>query len=339
MKNITIEVRDVSKTFPGVKSHQALKGINIQIQEGEIYGIIGMSGAGKSTLLRCLIGLERPDSGTVNVLGTDITTLKSNLLRKVRQDVGMIFQHFHLFSSRTVAENIAYAMEIYGVPKEIQEKRIDELLELVNLKGKKDVYPAKLSGGEKQRVGIARALANHPKILLCDEATSALDPKTTRSILNLLQKLNQTLKLTIVVITHQIEVIKQICTRVAVLSHGELVEEGSVTEIFTEPKHAVTKFLLHHGSEHLPELLIDGRSPARKLIRLFFDGEKAKEPVISRMIKNHDVEANILFGSLDCIQNKMIGHLVIELIGEAEAMGLALVYLKESNVKCEELNG
>lgn len=337
MKDITIKVENASKVYEGARSHYALKEVTLDICQGDIYGIVGMSGAGKSTLMRCLTGLERPSQGIIQVLGKDIAKLNTQELIDLRRQIGMIFQHFHLFSSRTVAENIAYAMEIHGVSKADQQTRIAELLKLVGLESKADAYPTQLSGGEKQRVGIARALANNPKILLCDEATSALDPKTTRSVLKLLQQLNRTLNLTIVVITHQIEVVKEICTHVAVLSKGELIEEGEVIKIFTKPEHTVTKNLLQQSSEHLPELLKDGRDSSSKLIRLFFDGERAKEPVISRMIKRFEIEANILFGSLDCIQNKMIGNLVIELTGNQTEMEKALAFLNEKQVRCEEL--
>jgi D-methionine transport system ATP-binding protein len=337
MKDITIKVENASKVYEGARSHCALKEVTLDICQGDIYGIVGMSGAGKSTLMRCLTGLERPSQGIIQVLGKDIAKLNTQELIDLRRQIGMIFQHFHLFSSRTVAENIAYAMEIHGVSKADQQTRIAELLKLVGLESKADAYPTQLSGGEKQRVGIARALANNPKILLCDEATSALDPKTTRSVLKLLQQLNRTLNLTIVVITHQIEVVKEICTHVAVLSKGELIEEGEVIKIFTKPEHTVTKHLLQQSSEHLPELLKDGRDSSSKLIRLFFDGERAKEPVISRMIKRFEIEANILFGSLDCIQNKMIGNLVIELTGNQTEMEKALAFLNEKQVRCEEL--
>lgn len=337
MKDITIKVENASKVYEGARSHCALKEVTLDICQGDIYGIVGMSGAGKSTLMRCLTGLERPSQGIIQVLGKDIAKLNTQELIDLRRQIGMIFQHFHLFSSRTVAENIAYAMEIHGVSKADQQTRIAELLKLVGLESKADAYPTQLSGGEKQRVGIARALANNPKILLCDEATSALDPKTTRSVLKLLQQLNRTLNLTIVVITHQIEVVKEICTHVAVLSKGELIEEGEVIKIFTKPEHTVTKHLLQQSSEHLPELLKDGRDSSSKLIRLFFDGERAKEPVISRMIKRFEIEANILFGSLDCIQNKMIGNLVIELTGHQTEMEKALAFLNEKQVRCEEL--
>lgn len=337
MKDITIKVENASKVYEGARSHCALKEVTLDICQGDIYGIVGMSGAGKSTLMRCLTGLERPSQGIIQVLGKDIAKLNTQELIDLRRQIGMIFQHFHLFSSRTVAENIAYAMEIHGVSKADQQTRIAELLKLVGLESKADAYPTQLSGGEKQRVGIARALANNPKILLCDEATSALDPKTTRSVLKLLQQLNRTLNLTIVVITHQIEVVKEICTHVAVLSKGELIEEGEVIKIFTKPEHTVTKHLLQQSAEHLPELLKDGRDSSSKLIRLFFDGERAKEPVISRMIKRFEIEANILFGSLDCIQNKMIGNLVIELTGNQTEMEKALAFLNEKQVRCEEL--
>lgn len=337
MKDITIKVEKASKIYKGAGGHCALKDVTLTISAGDIYGIVGMSGAGKSTLMRCLTGLEKPSHGIVEVLGSDISQLTDQQLTGLRRQIGMIFQHFHLFSSRTVSENIAYAMEIHGVSKSDQTKRIDELLRLVGLEHKAQAYPSQLSGGEKQRVGIARALANNPKILLCDEATSALDPKTTRSVLQLLQTLNKTLNLTIVIITHQIEVVKEICTRVAVLSKGELIEEGQVVDIFTKPEHTVTKHLLQQASEHLPELLRHGRDASSKLIRLFFDGERAKEPVISRMIKRFEIEANILFGSLDCIQNKMIGNLVVELTGQPSEMEKALAYLNEKQVRCEEL--
>lgn len=337
MKEIVIALDQVTKTYGGSRSHTALKNTSLQIAKGEIYGIVGMSGAGKSTLMRCLTGLEIPSEGTVQVLGHDLSSISRADLNTLRRCIGMIFQHFHLFSSRTVAENIAYAMEIHGVGKSEQQARINELLALVGLSDKHNAYPTQLSGGEKQRVGIARALANRPSILLCDEATSALDPKTTRSLLKLLQELNKTLGLTIVLITHQMEVVKEICTRVAVLSQAELVEEGEVTEIFTRPVHSVTKHLLHHASEHLPELLKGEREPNKKLIRLFFDGEKAKEPVISRLIKRFDVDANILFGNVDCIRDKMIGNLVLELSGPQEEIAKAYAYLNEMNIRMEEL--
>lgn len=241
MKNPFIQVRGLTKIFP---SHCALNQVHLDIYQGDIYGIIGMSGAGKSTLMRCLTALERPTSGSIRLEGEEISTKKAKELGSIRQSMGMIFQHFYLFSSRTVAQNIAYPLEIQGVPYPQQEKRIQELLALVQLEGKAHLYPAQLSGGEKQRIGIARALATQPRLLFCDEPTSALDPKTARSILQLLFHLNQTLGLTIVLITHQLGAVKMICNRVAVLAEGQVVEEGEVQPIFTHPSHPLTQHLL-----------------------------------------------------------------------------------------------
>ncbi len=250
MRETYIEVKKLTKRFNysgrGSKSYCALNQINLRIYKGDIYGIIGMSGAGKSTLIRCLTALERPCEGSIMIQGEDMTQKNQQELNHIRQNIGMIFQHLHLFSSRTVAKNITYPMEIQKVPVRQQEKRLMELLSLVALEEKKDSYPSQLSGGEKQRVGIARALANHPPLLFCDEPTSALDPQTTQSILQLLSHLNQTLGLTMIIITHQLEVVKQICNRVAVLSNGEVIEEGDVKEVFTNPLHPITQSLLIH---------------------------------------------------------------------------------------------
>lgn len=332
MEEFVIEVENLSKHF---KSHQVLQDINLKVGAGEIFGIIGMSGAGKSTLLRCLMGLDSPTMGSIRIQGQEITTMHLTALNAMRRQVGMVFQHFHLFSSRTVGENIAYALEIHGSDRSLHSARIEELLELVGLSHKRHVYPAHLSGGEKQRVGIARALANHPKLLLCDEATSALDPRTTRDILDLLQNLNQRLGLTIVMITHQLEVVKQICTKMAVLSEGKLVEEGEVSRLFSRPQHPVTKHLLHYDAAVLP----DGfeRHPTKRLIRLSFEGNSAKEPLISRMIRQFQIEVNILLGGLDCVREAVIGTLVVELMGSSEETEKALNFLKQNHVYCEEL--
>lgn len=332
MEESVIEVCNLSKKF---KEHDVLQDIHLKVGSGEIFGIIGMSGAGKSTLLRCLTGLEHPTTGSIRIQGDEITTMKPVELSAMRKHVGMVFQHFHLFSSRTVGENIAYALEIHHQDRTSHPARVNELLELVGLSHKKHVYPAYLSGGEKQRVGIARALANHPKLLLCDEATSALDPRTTRDILELLHRLNKQLGLTIVIITHQLEVVKQICTKVAVLSHGKIVEEGDVTRLFSRPQHAVTKHLLHFDAAVLPESF--KRDPAKRLIRLSFEGDNAKEPLISRMIRQYQVEANILIGGLDCVRQSVIGTLVLELMGGTEETEKALNFLRQNQVYCEEL--
>lgn len=332
-----IEIKNLSKSFGHGKTF-AIKEINLTINKGEVYGIIGMSGAGKSTLLRCLTGLERPSSGSILIENVDLSKAKGKELSNLRKEIGMVFQHFYLFSSRTVAENIAYPMEIYGVSEAEQKERIVELLDLVGLSGKRDAYPSQLSGGEKQRVGIARALANKPNLLLCDEPTSALDPKTTRSILKLLEELNQSLGLTIVIITHQIEVVKQICTRLAVLSEGKLVEEGEMTDLFVRPAHAVTAHLLHGEIEQIPPEILAMRDSAKTLVRLCYEGESAQEPLMTQIAKNFNVDANILVGHLDSIRGKIIGNLVVELSGKTEDKENALQYLRMNHVVYEEIH-
>lgn len=332
-----IEVQQLSKKFSAGATGYALKDVHFSIQPGDIFGIIGASGAGKSTLMRCLTGLERPTTGSIVIEGTDIAALRPSELIPYRQRVGMVFQQFNLFPSRTVAGNIAFPMELRRTPKAEQEARIDELLDLVGLSAKKHAYPATLSGGEKQRVGIARALANHPHILFCDEATSALDPTSTRSILALLQKLNTTLGLTIVVITHQLEAVKAVCNRMAVIAGGELVEQGEVTDIFARPLSPATKQLLHPLSEQLPKSFLEGMNPHRRLVSLTFKGEQAKQPVISKLIKGHQIEVNILLAGIDCFQKTVLGSLVVELKGTPEEIGKALDFLEENLIDCEVL--
>jgi D-methionine transport system ATP-binding protein len=330
----TIEIAEVSKQFKG---HAALEGVNLSIHSGDIYGIIGLSGAGKSTLIRLLAGLETPTTGSIRIEGENIGKLDKKSLRFFRKNIGMIFQHFNLLSSRTVQENIAYPLEILGLEKSIQDERIDELLRLVNLSTKKNAYPSQLSGGEKQRVGIARALATKPKILLCDEATSALDPKTTKEILELLKSIHKRSGLTIVLITHEMEVIKRLCNKVAVLDHGTIVEKGLVSEIFSDPKQLITKQFINSTTHELPEEFFKLLSPNRKLLRLIFKGKEAKEPIISHMMKNFHVEANILQGWIDNLQTVTIGTLIIELIGDQDNIQRAFSYLTDRGVHYEVL--
>ncbi|CUI17514.1 Methionine import ATP-binding protein [Candidatus Protochlamydia naegleriophila] len=341
MKDHLIEVKGLSKVFGFKGAEQpayALKEINLAIPRGSIYGIIGMSGAGKSTLLRCLTGLESPSEGSILIEGEELTQKSAKDLCRIRQHMGMVFQHFQLFSSRTVAENIAYPMEIHGTPHEQQQHRIDELLSLIGLSHKKHMYPSQLSGGEKQRVGIARALANNPHLLLCDEPTSALDPKTTRSILQFLAQLNQELGLTVIIITHQLETVKQICHRVAVLSHGEIAEEGEVRNVFTRPQHQVTRHLLHLGTDQFPEDLLQQRDTNKKLVRLGFEGHQAKEPVISHLLKRYDVEVNILSGGLDYLQKTIVGNLFVEISGSPDDIQQALEFLQSRQIICEVIS-
>ncbi|WP_058486675.1 methionine ABC transporter ATP-binding protein [Defluviitalea phaphyphila] len=333
-----IEVKGLYKEFRDKGNIvKALKNINITIEKGDIFGIIGLSGAGKSTLVRCINRLEEPTKGKVLIKGQDVMDLNASQLRELRKKIGMIFQHFNLLNSRSVAENISYPLEISKVPKEEREKRIDELLKLVELEDKKNSYPSQLSGGQKQRVGIARALANHPDVLLCDEATSALDPKTTQSILKLLKKINEKLGLTIVIITHEMEVIKQICNKVAVMENGEIVESGMVSKVFAHPKNEITKNFVKNIGHDIPEELFKELG-FKKLVRLNFEGSGASNPILSKMIKKYDIDANILFGGIDHLQNNLVGNLIVELKGKEEEIEKAICFLKENEVECEVIS-
>lgn len=321
---------------------RAIKDISLHINRGEIYGIIGLSGAGKSTLVRCINLLERPTSGTVTVDGQDITAMSDSQLRQARKSIGMIFQHFNLLSSATVYDNVAFPLRLVNTPKDRIDKKVTELLELVGLADKADQYPSQLSGGQKQRVGIARALASEPKILLCDEATSALDPQTTKAILQLIRDINAKLKLTVVVITHEMQVIKDICDKVAVIDKGVIAEKGNVLDVFTNPQQPITKeFISVLLSNDLPvgfrerEVRQEPFNGSLLLIRLTFIGESANEPVISRLIKNFDLNVGILFGSLDDIKGVPFGRLIISLDGRQLEIQEALEYVQRQNLKVE----
>lgn len=333
-----IEVIAISKTYTHAgKTTHALSEITLAIAKQDIYGVIGLSGAGKSTLIRCLAGLITPTSGKISFHNSDISLLKGCSLRNFRMKIGMIFQHFNLLSSRTVAGNISYPLEIAGISKLEQNKRVDELLKLVGLSSKKDVYPSSLSGGEKQRVGIARALANHPEVLFCDEATSALDPQTTKEILDLLKTINKKLGVTIVLITHDMEVIKRVCNKVAVIEAGTIVEEGLTSSVFGEPKHPTTKNFIQGSSHEIPQEFFKPSSPNRKLLRLKFKGTAANEPLISQIVKKYHVDANILLGWIDHLQTTTVGTLIVELTGPTEGISDALDYLTEKTVHYEVL--
>ena len=321
---------------------KAIKDISLHINKGEIYGIIGLSGAGKSTLVRCINLLERPTSGKVTVDGQDITAMSESQLRQARKNIGMIFQHFNLLSSATVYDNVAFPLKLVNAPKEKIDQKVMELLELVGLRNKAHQYPSQLSGGQKQRVGIARALASEPKILLCDEATSALDPQTTKAILELIKDINAKLKLTVVVITHEMQVIKDICDKVAVIDKGVIAEKGRVLDVFTNPQQAITKeFISVLLSNDLPvgfrerEVKLEPFPESLLLIRLTFIGESANEPVISHLIKNFDLEVGILFGSLDDIKDVPFGRLIISLDGSHEEIDRAMAYVKQQELKVE----
>jgi D-methionine transport system ATP-binding protein len=320
----------------------AVDNVNLEITEGEIFGVIGYSGAGKSTLIRMLNGLEIPTEGSVNVANNEVSKIKGNSLRKARQEISMIFQHFNLLWSRTVRENIAFPLEIAGVPKGQRMKRVDELIRLVGLEGREDAYPSQLSGGQKQRVGIARALANNPKVLLCDEATSALDPQTTDSILELLVDINKRLGLTIVLITHEMHVIRKICHRVAVMEGGKVVELGPVLDVFKHPKEEITKRFVQQVTEpeetketieHLLELY-----PHGTVVQLGFVGEAAEQPLITNIIRNYQVTVNILQGKISQTQNGSYGTLFIHLDGEKEELLKAIAYIEAQQVGVEVIS-
>ena len=336
-----IELKDIKKIFQTKKGTvEAVNGVNLSIESGDIYGIVGYSGAGKSTLIRMFNGLEAPSSGTVSVNGKVISTLKGSSLRKERQKIGMVFQHFNLLWSRTVVENILFPLEIAGVPKEKRLARANELVKLVGLEGREDAYPAQLSGGQKQRVGIARSLANDPTLLLCDEATSALDPQTTDEVLDLLLDINKRLNLTIVLITHEMHVIRKICDKVAVMESGKIVEHGNVMDVFKRPKEEVTKRFIRQDSNDeedthlvLEELLAE--YPDGKVVRLTFHGEQAKLPIISKIVKEDEVDLTIIEGNIKKTQEGAIGSLDVQLLGQPEKINQAIENLRKMRVEVE----
>ena len=334
-----IEITGLTKVYgQGSWAVEALRGVDLKVEAGEIFGVIGLSGAGKSTLIRCLNRLESPTSGQVVVDGSDLTSLDSKALRLARQQIGMIFQHFNLLSSRTVADNIAFPLEISGYAKSRIKDRVAQLLELVGLADKGKAYPAQLSGGQKQRVGIARALANNPKVLLCDEATSALDPQTTQSILALLLSIKQQLGLTIVLITHEMKVITEICDQVAVMEGGLIVESGRVLEVFTRPTHPTTRKFIEVILSREDTSSQWGYQLQGDLVRILFVGQPAGEPVISELIGGFKVVVNILQGDIGHLQGQPFGIMLIDLIGEAPERKRALEFLKSHNLPIEVLN-
>lgn len=340
-----IQIKNLSKIYhSGGKAIEALKNINLTVDDGDIYGIIGLSGAGKSSLVRCINMLETPTSGEIFIDGLlkegstiDITKVSKDDLRNARKKIGMIFQHFNLLMNSTVYDNIAFPIKLSKYSKEDLEKRVNELLEVVGLKDKKDMYPAQLSGGQKQRVGIARALANNPEIILCDEATSALDPTTTESILSLIKDINKKLNITVVVITHEMDVVKKLCNKVAVLENGEVVEKGEVIEVFSNPKTKTSKEFLRDIILEAPKEVVNSLKPGEKLVRLFFEGNEANDPIVSRLSRTFDLDTSIIAGNIETIQGVQLGNLIIKLSGEAEKINNALKYLNENNLKVEVL--
>ncbi|MDA1476347.1 methionine ABC transporter ATP-binding protein [Bacillus changyiensis] len=338
-----INLRNVSKIYQSNHGDvHAVQEVTLTIKKGEIFGIIGYSGAGKSSLIRLLNGLEQPTSGEIEVAGRTISQIKGKILRKARQEISMIFQHFNLLWSRTVCENIAFPLEIAGMNKEQRLKRVDELIELVGLKGKENAYPSQLSGGQKQRVGIARALANNPKVLLCDEATSALDPQTTDSILSLLSDINERLGLTIVLITHEMHVIRKICHKVAVMENGHVVEEGDVLTVFRKPKMDITKRFVQQVTEPeetketLKQFLTEMKSGIT--IKLTFVGDAAETPLITQIIRKFAVEINILQGKISQTQEGAYGSLFIHIDGTENEVSQVIDFINSKQVEVEVIS-
>lgn len=338
-----IRLENVSKTFTDSnKEVHAVNNVSLTINDGDIFGIIGFSGAGKSTLVRCINLLEKPTDGKVFVDDAEITALSGKELRKARKKIGMIFQHFNLMPSRTIFGNVAYPLRGSGLSKEEIKEKVHHLLELVGISEKENAFPSQLSGGQKQRVAIARALANDPCILLCDEATSALDPQTTKSILKLLQQLNQTLGITVVVITHEMAVVKEICNRVAVMDHGDVVEEGEVFHVFASPKEPLTRsFIKTTSNLQKIEELIAADSPVvatkkgELIVRLTYVEKNTSEPLISTVTQKFGIILNIVFADVEIVQNAPIGGTVAIVSGESSRIDEALQYLRDKNVGVE----
>ncbi len=331
-----IEIIDVAKAFDdGKQKIEAVKKVNLKINKGEIFGIIGLSGAGKSTLLRCLNRLEEPSEGKIIIDNVDITRSNNQDLRKERKEIGMIFQHFNLLLQKTVYENIAFPLRLENMDKNEIDNRVNQLLEYVELVDKKDSYPSQLSGGQKQRVAIARAIANKPKILLSDEGTSALDPKTTKSILELLNKIRNQLGVTIVLITHQMEVVKEICDRVAIMENGEVIEENTVENLFRDPKTKTAQAFINSMGTNIEEEIINPNDFKGTIIRLSFLEKSAKQPIVSKMIRNFDIDVNILSGNINKLNLSSVGHLILELTGESKEINEAILFLENEDIHVE----
>ena len=338
-----IELTHISKDFAsGGRTVHAVQDVSLSIGKGEIFGIIGFSGAGKSTLVRCINLLERPTSGSVTVDGKEMTALSARELRQARKKIGMIFQHFNLMPSRTVFGNVAYPLRGSGLSREQIADKVHRLLELVGIGDKAEAYPKQLSGGQKQRVAIARALANDPNVLLCDEATSALDPQTTKAILRLLKNLNEKLGITVVIITHEMAVVKEICDRVAVMEHGRVVEQGEVFNVFADPRQEITRSFIHTTANlRKIEELIEEDSPVVQLkpseliVRLSYIQRNVSEPLISTVSRKFDIVLNIIFSDIAIVQNAPIGGTVAIISGEREQITQAIAYLIEKNVGVE----
>ena len=337
-----ITFEKITKVYDsGAEEVRALNGVDLHIKKGEIYGVIGSSGAGKSSLIRCVNLLERPTSGKVIVNERDLISLSPKELREAKRDIGMVFQHFNLLNSKTVFTNVAMPLLLTKTPKEEVKKRVNELLEFVGLADKANSYPDQLSGGQKQRIGIARALATQPSILLCDEATSALDPQTTTSILKLLKEINEKYDITILIITHEMGVIRDICDKVAVIDQGIIIESGSVFEVFSQPKtETAHNFVSSVMQDDIPESvykLIKTQTGNNRIFRIIFQGISTSKPLLSQIAKQFDVDVNVLFGGITELQGKPFGNLIVSLNGEEQEVTKVIAYINEQKVTIKEV--
>lgn len=330
-----IRLENLSKTYSSRSGDvKALQGINLSIRQGEVFGIIGMSGAGKSTLVRCINLLERPTEGSVWFEGRNLCEMNKKELNEIRRSIAMIFQQFNLLMQRTVLKNVRYPMELIGMNKSEANAKALEYLRVVGLEDKADAYPSQLSGGQKQRVAIARALASNPKVLLCDEATSALDPKTTRQILNLIKEINLSMGITVVVITHEMSVIEEICNRVAIIDESRIAESGSVIDVFSSPKtESARRLVFGHREERS-----DGLDENARLIRIIFDGHSSYEPVISNMILDCRIPVNIMRADTRNIDGNAVGQMVLQIPSDQAKYQKIIAYLRDKNIKAEEVD-
>ncbi|MBG9984313.1 ATP-binding cassette domain-containing protein [Aerococcaceae bacterium DSM 111022] len=339
LKNIDVVFNSENRVVTAVKD------VNIHVNKGEIYGIVGYSGAGKSTLVRTINLLQRPTKGEVIVNGQDMMALSASELRESRKKIGMIFQHFNLMEQRTIFENVAFPLKGSGLSKEEIAQKVAELLDLVGLESKTDNYPSQLSGGQKQRVAIARSLANDPDVLLCDEATSALDPKTTTSILELLGELNEKLGLTIVIITHEMSVVKDLCHIVAVMENGEVLEQGTIVDMFTNPQRSLTKEFINTATHFDQEIATVLSHPTTErlneegeIIRLSYVGEVTTEPIISHIVREYNVDVNIIYGHVEILQGIPVGNMLVSLTGEQDKVDTVIGRLKVRGIQVETLD-
>jgi len=336
-----LEIKNLSKIYATPNGPlAALRDVNVQVGKGDIFGFIGLSGAGKTSLARCVSVLERADAGAILLNGVDLTRLKGANLRQARRNMGMVFQHFNLLMNATIFENVAFPLRIAGWPQKEITARVEHLLEVVGLTDKVKTYPATLSGGQKQRIGIARALAAEPQLIICDEATSALDPDTTRSILTLLKKINADTGVTIIVITHEMDVIKTLCSHVAVMEGGEIIEQGKVIDVLTHPQtETARRFFAKDHSEEGWFKAVQENKIGHQVFRAVFIGAAARRSFIHDVIRNFDIELSILSGSIESVSGTMVGSLIIEMTGDDAVLAKAMAFFRENGVEIEAIEG